>query len=734
MRRVRDLATLDWSVSQLSEDDKVLLKLPAQVPGDLISDLVRNNNIKEPYFGRNSHKALWVDNFNWLYDAEFEADPASASRTFLVFDGVDYFAEFFLNGILLGSHEGMFGRILYDVTGKLEQTNKLEVKIQGIKDSWLEKLNPNRFELNESARVKVLKMQMSFGWDFAPKMKNYGIWDDVYLLETGPVFIHDIHVKPNADTGEVALQATIDARMPKNVKAQVKVSGSGIDENAPKTFEFPEAEMERGINRLQFDFKLEDFAQWNTWDFGEQRLYILELSMTVDGVVSDVISTTFGFRKIKFIRNEKSSEDDIPWTLVLNDKRLFMRGLNWVPPDSMLANATREKYEALLNLAKEANANILRVWGGGIREKKIFYDLCDRLGILVWQEFPLACAFRAKYSRSKRFLELIDKECSSIVMSLRNHPSVALLSGGNEIPIRRNKKVLSRIGDVVAELAPEIRYIHASPCKGESHNWIVWHGYGNHLDYLGDPAKIISEFGLQATPHVESLKKFIPEDELWPIGKTWYHHRAQVKKLKKYANVSLAGDKLEDFVKASQHAQAFYIKLAIEHLRRHKYERSGALVWQLNEPWPGISWSLVDYYLEPKPGYKAFKQAMSPLLAGVEYRIEQRSPGDEVETSLFIVNDFHKAFNGLEVELAFQGATLGRYSVDVEPDSVISFPAETIKLTDEKPWNLKAVMRHKSEVVSESDYDLGFYDGKRSPFLTRAFMIGTWKWVKKPLG
>jgi beta-mannosidase len=353
------------------------------------------------------------------------------------------------------------------------------------------------------------------------------------------------------------------------------------------------------------------------------------------------------------------------------------------------------------------------VWGGGLREKQAFYDLCDRMGLLVWQEFPLACAFITRYPRSSDYLALVEAEVREIVRQVRHHPSVFLWCGGNEFSPGRNQLIVETMRHAVQAQDGTRPFLSVSPASGDSHNWRVWHRFRPPEDYQRDLAQFLSEFGLQAPPNVESLERFIPKEELWPPGPSWTYHRAQMDKLRHYAEPYQISKEVEGFVEASQRAQARGIQIAIEHARRRKYATSGFMVWQLNSPWPGIDWALVDYYRVPKLAYHRLKELANPALVSLEYGLRRYAPGDEWTAEVWAINDRPQALPRCHIEIGF-GDRRELFEVDLRPDS-----AEVIgKVTWTLPaargeWRIECQLVQGDQVLSTNHYDLNEYDGRR---------------------
>jgi beta-mannosidase len=445
----------------------------------------------------------------------------------------------------------------------------------------------------------------------------------------------------------------------------------------------------------------------------------------------DSLDVTFGLRTVELEQNPGSSADAALWTLVINGHPEFIRGANWVPADSIPARVTPQDYAALLEMARAANINLLRVWGGGLKEKDEFYDLCDELGILVWQEFPFSGAGIDYFPRDDDFLALARQECDAIVTALRNHPSVVLWCGGNEFIPRANRHVIEIMRHAVAKRDGTRPFKPASPSHDESHNWRVWHGLANTRDYEDDKALFFGEFGLQAPPNVETLARFLPDDQLFPPNDWWDYHNAERAKLWRYADPILKAREiqeisLEHFVAASQEAQLRGLQIAIEHARRSKPRVSGCAFWQFNEPWYSICWSVVDYARTPKRAYAKIKELYNPILVSFAYPLRRRAPGEIVSGLVWLINDTLQERGGTLWAWQNDELLLTR-DVAIAPND--SRVLQALDLLLEPGRNdLRFELRGEG-VYATNEYDLNYSDsGEINP--RRAFLTNAAAWLR----
>jgi beta-mannosidase len=744
-RRVLDLGGDGWQLGQApasaqpgratwDELEQITEWLPATVPGNIRADLVRAGELPDLFYGTQAETSQWVDGHCWWLVRKLPITPSPTRRVHLVLRGVDYIGDTFLNGHHLGRHEGMFSPQVYDVTTLLRDNNRLAVRILG--SQWLpaRRSGPRERFWNyvESRAASIggrfpqrrdtLKCQMGFGWDFAPPLRTMGIWDDVSAIVTGDPFIQDVTLAQRliGDGALVTVEIELDAASPRTAEIRCTLAGETF-EDPPTTLRQP-VEMVPGVNRHSLELTLSQPRLWWPWDQGCPDLYRIKVEVSDGDHVLDSLTRTFGLRQMELDG----------WTLRINGRRVYARGANWVPANILPGRVDEADYTALLSLARQANMNMLRVWGGGLREKRAFYDLCDRLGILVWQEFPLSCAFLTRFPRSPDYLRLVENEARAIVRDLRDHPSLVLWCGGNEFSPQRNTPLVAALQRVVRREDPDRPFLPASPAGGDSHNWKVWHNYHPPTAYRDDRALFASEFGLQAPPDAETLERFIPPDELWPPGPSWVYHGADLQKLRRYAEPFLQGQEsdLLSFIHASQRAQAHALQIAVEYHRRRKaHGGGGVLIWQLNEPWPAVSWALVDHARQPKPAYEKVRQLFTPRLVSLAYPLRRYQAGDELACDLWVINDRHEALDGCKVEVVlWDGAGVPaerfRLGVDVAADSAGQAASICWNLPPGNAWRLSCELHHEGQTLSANEYDLGFHDELQPTLGQRA-----WAWL-----
>jgi beta-mannosidase len=746
-RRIIDLGGTDWHLGQApacarperaswDELEQIAEWLPATVPGNVRADLMRAGRLPDLFVGTQADASQWVDEACWWLVRKWSFEPSPSARVHLVMRGVDYVSDLFLNGHHLGRHEGMFSSLVRDVTDLLRPENRLAVRVVGSKwlptgrsSPWFRFVNHLESKVTSTGRLHphrrdTLKCQMGFGWDFAPALRTMGIWDDVVAVASEDAFIRDVEVRQEFVDGQalLSIRVEVDARTACTAQLHCTLSGESFEAETIVTQQ--PVELAHGAGHYTLNLHVPEPRLWWPWDHGSPDRYRLTVDLRDGDRCLDSLTRTVGLRQVELDG----------WTLRINGRRVYARGANWVPADVLPGRVREQDYIELLALARQANMNMVRVWGGGLREKRAFYETCDRLGIMVWQEFPLACAFLSRFPRSSEYLQLVERESEAIVRDLRLHPSLVLWCGGNEFSPERNRPVVDVLRRSVSKLDPGRPFLAASPGDGDSHNWKVWHGFHPPSAYRDDKALFASEFGLQAIPGKEALQQFIPPEELWPPGPSWSYHGAELNKLQRYARPFLRGSEtsLKDLIEASQRAQACALQIAIEHYRRAKARGGGGvLIWQLNEPWPAISWALVDFYRQPKAAYTAVKRLMSPVLVSLEYPLRRYQAGDELAIAIWLVNDLPLDLDGCQVEVALwdgAGQAVARHDLGVEiaagSASVVGHLHWTLPPGDD--WHLTCRLSQEVQVLAHNEYDLAIHDDIRPTAGQRL-----WAWLSR---
>ncbi|MCL6649820.1 MAG: hypothetical protein K6U89_15985 [Chloroflexi bacterium] len=699
-----------WEVAPAFPGEAPTGWLPAVLPGDVRLSLIAAGVLPDPLVGRQLEAGRWVEERDWVFRRQL---PPGPGRRFLVFSGIDYRATVSLAGREVGRHEGMFAARRYEVPavgGEVVVRCAAPATLTGPPLDWRARLlraalQPVLGGELFPRRLGVPKLQMAFGWDFAPALPTVGIWDEVTLETTGPLALTDLQVVSWPGEASTALRVTltVDAAAALPAELEVQVEEAGGQPIASSTCRW---QLSAGESRHRVALSLPPLARWEPWERGVPTRYRLRARLLTSAGLSDEREVWFGVRTVQVAAPEGGGRaaPAKDWVrLMVNGRSLFLRGANWVPNDALLGRLRPEDYRQRLEQARAAGVNLLRVWGGGLRERRAFYDLCDELGILVWQEFPFSVAFFDSFPRTEAYLRLVEAEARAIVRALRNHPSLVIWCGGNEFSPRRNRPLVDRLAHAVAQEDGTRPFRAASPGAGERHHWRVWHGKANLADYRRERAPLLSEFGLQAAPSVASLRAFLPDD-IAP-GPDWEYHSAQLAKLRRYAGEAMNAEQL---VAASQRAQAQGLQLAIEHSRRQKWRTCGTIFWQLNDPWGAMSWSVIDYYGRPKAAYARLRGCYAPVLVTIEFPLRAYRQGDWLEARLWVVNDTLTPLDRLELEGQVAGQVVFQRRAVAAANAVTALGSVRFQLP--ATAGLVVTARRLGTLLCENHYDLQWED------------------------
>jgi beta-mannosidase len=665
--RVRDFAPGEGVVAGahgMAHDDGDWLEI--RVPGSVHRTLIAAGRIPDPFYDQNETACAWMEEREWWFrlDLDAPAEPAkSDERWRLVFHGLDTFATIWLEGEAIGRHENMFRPAVFDVTDRLTpgKTHQLALcfdpPLAHVAGKTISAWGRN------PERTVMRKAQFGYGWDWGPRLPTIGFWRPVELKRERKAALVGVHfstvdLAPDHDRAVVAVRVEAERFATSDpLVARISLTPpSGVDEGT---------EIVRGLvlegTSDRFDstayVTVDHPALWWTHDLGEPALYTLSVSLTQDGDELDQIREEVGIRTLVLDQAPDPEERGTRFfRFVLNGAPIFARGADWIPCDSFVEAIPDERYVNLLTAARDANMTMLRIWGGGIYEHDVFYETCDRLGLLVWQDFMFACAMYPEDDPA--FVAEVEAEARYQIRRLRSHPSLALWCGNNENQWLHDMRYWNDpspppygelyyneiLPAAVAELDGKTPYWPGSPFGGDDHNdqrqgnvhnWNAWHGnvprrFGeeprtnrtpegvSYLRYAEDMGRFCSEFGMHAAPVRETLQRVIPEGQLFHHSPSMDWHNKDNPKNKgdmlMEGTTGLPSDLME-YIDFSQLAQAEGLKFGIEHYRRRKPHCSGTLVWQLNDCWPVLSWSVLDYYGFGKAGYFYLKRVFAPVLA-----------------------------------------------------------------------------------------------------------------------
>jgi beta-mannosidase len=684
--------------------------LAASVPSTIHQDLMAAGRIADPFIGLNERDVQWVGEVDWLYRCVFDLDPdfSGAETVMLCFDGLDTFATVWLNGQQILVSDNMFIPQRVPVRPLLKpKQNELWVLFESaIQQARLREAQHDvkRNWNGNSSRVYARKAQYHFGWDWGPCLITAGFWRPVWLEAYSQRIAEvDCPVEVAADLGSAVLP----------VRVTIEQSSQAPEQTSDVTVRLrlyePAGELIYDVllpvqdGQAQQRLEVASPALWWPNGYGLPALYRLVVTLQAAEMKVDERELRLGLRRLRLLQEPLIDQPGKTFVFEINNTPIFCGGANWIPADSFLPRVTSEQYRTLLQYAADAHMKMLRVWGGGVYEEEVFYDLCDELGLLVWQDFLFACAI---YPAHESFLSSVRAEAEAAVRRLRHHACLALWCGNNE-----DYQVADSIGvydssfagdftstpfparEIYERLLPEIcgaldptrPYWPGSPYGGDNphdpttgdrHIWDVWHG--NMADYHEYPqfkGRFISEFGMQALPELSTLVSFTPPDECYPQSRTLEHHNKADGGHRRLAiyladTVRFPAD-LEGYIYATQFVQAEALSTAYRGWRRcwggaGRRATAGALVWQLNDCWPVTSWSIVDYFLHPKPAYYVVRRELAPLVVGMA-----RS-ADEVQ--VWAVNSLNTP---VEAHLELSVWTLDGRQIEAERRPVTMSPNQT---------------------------------------------------------
>ena len=631
---------------------------PAEVPGCVHTDLMRNELIPDPFVGTNEQSLQWIGEKNWIYETTFDipAEILKKETIELVFDGLDTYAEVTLNDSHILRADNMFRTWRVDCRKLLlERGNHLVVRFKNVFDENLPKYKTAPFALqafpnNDQADVKIAmysrKAQFHYGWDWGPRLITCGIWRPISIEAWDKFKIQDVHIQQQnvSSTGaEIISVVNILSTREQTVSASLFLDNLNL---ATETFN-----LKPGNNKLTRKCHYDHPQLWWTNGLGAQKLYNYQFCVKDDSGYQDSYSTNIGIRSVEVVREKDSL--GISMTIRLNGIPVFMKGANYIPQDNFQNRVTKERCEHIVRSAAEANMNMLRVWGGGIYEDDQFYELCDKYGILIWQEMIFACAM---YPGNTEFLENVRQEVLDNIIRIRNHASVAMYCGNNENEVawrqwgwiekydpvvqqtyeQQAKKLFGEVIPSALHEADSTRYYHpTSPSagfkdiaagEGDIHYWGVWHGKEPFETYSSTIARFVSEYGFQSYPELSTIAQYASPKERKLHSQVILSHQrcmADERRDKEYGNrlIQWYMDRwyctpkdFASYVYVSQVLQAEGVKVAMEAHRRAMPYCMGSLYWQIDDCWPVASWSSIDYFGRWKALHYAAKNSYAPIL------------------------------------------------------------------------------------------------------------------------
>ncbi len=704
------------------EHHKVLRWMNGYVPGTVHTDLLAEGIIDDPFYRMNENAVQWIESQQWLYARDFTINPKflKCDQVHLVAEGLDTYAKIWINGRSVGKTSNMFVEHRFEVKKYLRGgRNRMEILFDSptIHARNLERRHGALQVALEPHRVYIRKAQYSFGWDWGPKLTTSGIWRGISLksLTGGRLlnpFVKVLSIARNSALVEVSVAVERYNDHPYTVRTNL--AGEKWC-----------AELDTIVKgrTVKFRARITNPELWWPNGYGKQPMYRALFTLLQDGKVLHQVESPFALRSIELV--QQPDIEGRSFLFKVNGIKIYCKGADWIPGDSFLPRMNGEKYETLLRRARDAHMNMIRVWGGGIYEDDCFYALCDRLGLMVWQDFMFACG---EYPEEKSFLKAVRDEAEFVVTRLRNHPSIVIWCGNNECEWLYCMQHPNKIPDhmrgskIFRDLLPQVckfldgtrPYWRSSPfghgfpnaeTNGNHHQWAVWSSWKDYPEYEHDRGRFVTEFGFQAPPNKRTFDEITIAADRYPQSRVIEHHNKQVEGTERLLRFQAAHFRLSNtfsgFIYQGQVVQADALKCAAEHWRRRKFRTAGSLFWQLNDCWPVSSWSIIDSALRPKAAYFAAKRFFNPL----SLSFKKVSSGIECWVTNDRLAPVHLSL-ALRI-LSFSGKQLWRKSLEIKvPQNrsvrVCYVKSDVYDIYDPSSVYLVGTLTRRGDIISEN--------------------------------
>ena len=637
--------------------------LPATVPGGVHTDLLALGKIADPFVGDNEKTVQWVAEVDWEYRRAFTASPEllTEEQVVLVCDGLDTLADVYLNGDYIGHIDNMFRQWEFDVknllqTGENELLIHFSAPVAYIRGKQVQLPLQGGGDIPGGPHLR--KAPCHWGWDWGPKLPAIGVWKDIRLEGYSTARLSDVHIRQTHHEKGVTISVDIESEDWSNedLTAVMTITqpDSTTQEMSQSLMIFPDGEYPFAT----LEAEIPDPELWwpngyreteQQHDLGSQPLYGIQVLLKSGAQLLDQREYNIGLRTIELVQDP--DEWGKSFTFYVNGVPVFAKGADWIPSDSFPTRVTNTSLEGLIRSAAQANMNMLRVWGGGYYPEDMFFDLCDRYGILVWQDFMFACGI---YPADADFVENVRIEAIENVRRIRHHASLALWCGNNEMeqgwvdwgwnkpndPVNQYLKAgydrmfHHMLPEIVADEDPATVYWPSSASsntafdkpngqeQGDCHYWDVWHGRRPFTAYRSQFPRFMSEFGFQALPPFKTIQTYADSADQNMTSYIMEHHQRSGSgnglMIAQMTDTFRMPKNFESLVYLSLLLQAEGIRYGVEHWRRNCQRVSGTLIWQLNDCWPVASWAGLDYFGRWKALHYATKRFYAPLLLSVE--------------------------------------------------------------------------------------------------------------------
>ena len=624
-----------YTDERLNEENEWTDAFNAEVPNSVHTNLLNAGLIEDPLFAKNDKRARENSYRVWWYKKEFDADPELQNPT-LSFDGICYRAMVWLNGKYLGMHSGMFGGPDYNVSDILREHNTLIVKIFNAPS------NPYAYseyaDFDEGWKYGTV-INCVYGWHYAC-IPSRGIWKSVHIDSTPKTITEKPFFAPISTDGTVDLILRTGG-----LKASGKVTVNIYPKNFEGEnfcFEVPFTKENDGDKTLHYRFKIKNPKLWWPNGHGKANLYAADVTFAPDNDIPTHCSTSFGIRTVEMgPLPDGPREDTLNFTYIINGKPIFVKGSNWCTTDALL-RFTDERYDRFLTLIQKQHIQLLRAWGGGMPESDYFYDKCDELGIMVRQEWPTCW----DSDRTQNEWELADTVARNL-KRIRNHPSLVTLAGGNESD-KAESPAMTRMARACYELDGTRTFYKTSPYGGAIHSYTTYWDRNDIDASLRLSAPFIGEFGMASAPNLSSVIKYLPEEERneWPPREkgSFYYHMPRFNECQGAIDIDFIGKRIHEFTRAetmeewivaSQMAQATVIRHLLEKMRSQWPYSVGVCYYKTTDVYPACSWATIDYYGVPKMSYYVVKDAYEPIHAALVFNSVDVHSGDSLPVFYF---------------------------------------------------------------------------------------------------
>lgn len=723
-----------WRVTgKPQNDDTRAITFDGSVPGCVQLDLAENGYLpRDLYMGKNMLAAEKYECYEWKYEREFYIEKAE-KNTFIVFEGVDCLAEYFINGKKIGESENMLIAHEFPIDSYIsEGKNTLSVYIKSatlaaLDEEYDVKVMSSNINL-ESRHIR--KPPHSYGWDIMPRAVTAGLWRGARIEVRDKIYFSQKFMHTRGD--ECMFFYTLCTDVTDFPEVEIKMRGAcGEDSKFQKNFR-----CKRKFGH--FTFKPENTKRWFPYGYGDANIYDCDIEIYYRGELVHSEPFSFGVRDVVLERQDPEGGNDGHFRFLINGTEIMCKGTNWVPMDAFHCRDA-ERYGKALELAKDIGCNIIRCWGGNVYEDHEFFDFCDRNGIMVWQDFAMACY---SYPETERFKKKLQEEATAVIRKLRNHPCIILWAGDNEVDAGTrlfdpNSNSLTRevipkcveLNDIGRPYLPSSPYIsekaYAAGIRSqaygsalpEDHLWGPRDYYKSEF-YKGNRAAFVSETGYHGCPALESIKKFITPKKVWPYAGNdeWILHSTdwngldkRVMLMEKQVRV-LFGDvpaEPEEYILASQISQAEAKKYFIERMRVARPQKTGIIWWNLLDGWPQMSDAVVDYYYTKKLAYHYIKISQAPFTIAAD---EPQSGN----LKLYACNDtLAKKSGTLTVKYALSGKTVHSCAFDAAENASTHIATLETESLEEKmlifEWSAGEESGRNHYLCAEPPIDLAEY-------------------------